>query len=686
MLSVEINNNQINIKTKNIYLKNLKPIIFYPGQTYNVLDQVAHGEWRIKEINGENIVFCDNFVYYIKEENDMVLLKGEYVNDTDGCLKEVMSFDVLNCEWDCPITNAVYNVPVCYNGSSFVDMESPVKKTRLSKNESVGGADFIVFNDENENKIVFGACTFYEYFTHVNVNQNGYLISSVLTETKNIAPKEKICSDYICIYSTKDDYYQAVDKYTKKVAELMGVKQVKQSLFGYCTWYYYGPNISEQSVLKDIEQVKKHKEIPYQLFQIDDGWFKCRGEFTENEKFSSMQNLSKKIKDSGFIPGIWVSPHAVSKDSDIYKNHKDWLVKTANGDVHPACALDFSHPEVKKWLYDLFFKLTKEYGYEYIKVDLIAPVMCAGKYYDAHFNSLKNYRESMRIIRQAVGQNVFILACTAPIMASVGLADGVRTSVDIFERYSSLLDVFSRSLNRCYLNDNLLVNDPDCVLIRKKENEDEECFRNCIRNDSEIQTYLTAILATGGPIIHSDKLSLLSKEQLDLINSLSINNKFAKCKNFIDESIPSSLDFGRYGEVEVVAFINWGENQTKEFILDKKGYVFDCWGKEFYGYSNGDMKISVCAHCVKLLNVCNGQDIIPLGCEKKLLPKFSAEVIKDGKLKLEKLRSCGGVYVLSNDKLRADNCDIKEISKNVYLVKSLTKNSDYVIIEKANRG
>ena len=214
-----------------------------------------------------------------------------------------------------------------------------------------------------------------------------------------------------------------------------------------------------------------------------------------NHTYFNLSEGKENIVIDSTLPGIWVSPHAVSKESDVYKNHKDWLVKTFSGEIHPANALDFSHPKAKKWLYDLFKKLTDEYGYEYIKVDLIAPVMCAGKYYDENFNSLKNYRESLKIIREAVGRNVFILVCTAPIMASVGLADGVRTSVDIFERYQSLLNVFSRSLNRCYLNDKStrFIHGKTCVVcvavyLRAGNRERYKCGQKTTASRFSLQT------------------------------------------------------------------------------------------------------------------------------------------------------------------------------------------------------
>ena len=118
---------------------------------------------------------------------------------------------------------------------------------------------------------------------------------------------------------------------------------------------------------------------------------------------------------------------------------------------------------------------------------------------------------------------------------------------------SSLPDVFSRSLNRSYLANNLIINDADCLLLRKAENEDGECFRNCVRNDREIETYITAMLASGSPIIYSDKLELIVKplkdnEGIYIYSERQIDGNFI-CKKIFDKVY---LIKGRKGTEQII--------------------------------------------------------------------------------------------------------------------------------------
>lgn len=679
-MEIRVENGRLQIIGEKVVLKNVTAKVFYDGPTFNTLSQLPHGEWKISDSGDGVVCACDNFIFTVKEESGDLLLKTVYINDTGAPIRTIRSFDAINCEWDCEIDYAFCNVALGNHGSVFAEMGSPSVKRRLCGGECVESADFTAFSDRNGKNAAFGFCTFNEYFSTVNVCADGYLVATALTECKTLAEGERMESDLIYFHKTQADVDEAIGAYTKKTAELMGVKRVKEPLNGFCTWYYYGPNISEESVLKDLEQVAAHQEIPYKLFQIDDGWFQRRGDFTENEKFRSMRGIAEKIKSHGLVPGIWVDPHIAAEESEIYKNHGDWFVRTSDGkEIHPSHALDFSNPEAEEWLYRLFRKLTKEWGYEYIKVDLIAPALCVGKYRDPSFNSLKNYRKSFEIIRRAVGDDVFILSCSSPIMAAVGLADSVRSGVDIFERYASLLDVFSRSLNRSYLGKDLIVNDADCLLLRKAENEDGECFRNCVRNDREIETYITAMLASGSPIIHSDKLSLLREEQFRLLSSMfPLLGRPAKCVNFLKESIPSTLDFGKCGNFEILAFINWGEKEKKSFTLDKKGYVFEYWRKEFYGYSDGQMQIEVPAHQVKLFTISNGEGIVPLGVDDTILPQLRWEY-EDGALEIELVKDDEGIYVYSDRDIQS-NCNYEKVGDDVYLVKG-GKCAERVIIK-----
>ena len=78
-----------------------------------------------------------------------------------------------------------------------------------------------------------------------------------------------------------------------------------------------------------------------------------------NRKFpAGMKALAGRIAVTGRIPGISLSPFMVSPDSQLAKDHPDWLLHDESGDAVRAgitwsgspFALDSVHPDVLEWL------------------------------------------------------------------------------------------------------------------------------------------------------------------------------------------------------------------------------------------------------------------------------------------------------------------------------------------------
>ena len=44
-----------------------------------------------------------------------------------------------------------------------------------------------------------------------------------------------------------------------------------------------------------------------------------------------MSGIAQKISRHNLIPAIWIAPFICSKNSKIFSQHKDWLLKTDSG-------------------------------------------------------------------------------------------------------------------------------------------------------------------------------------------------------------------------------------------------------------------------------------------------------------------------------------------------------------------
>lgn len=131
-----------------------------------------------------------------------------------------------------------------------------------------------------------------------------------------------------------------------------------------------------------VEIAGKAKECGVELFVLDDGWFGKRnddhaglGDWVVNrEKLpDGISGLSRRIESLGMKFGLWFEPEMVNKDSDLYRNHPDWILQTPNRNASHGryqYVLDFSRKEVVDCIHDMMYKILKESRISYIKWDM----------------------------------------------------------------------------------------------------------------------------------------------------------------------------------------------------------------------------------------------------------------------------------------------------------------------------
>jgi len=122
------------------------------------------------------------------------------------------------------------------------------------------------------------------------------------------------------------------------------------------------------------------------------------------------------------------------------------------------------------------------WGYRYLKLDFLYAAALPGH---RHAGEAREdaYREALRILREAAGDEVYILACGAPIIASLGLVDGLRIGPDVAPYWDnedrriflhdptgpSAYNALRTSLHRLWLKP-LVHTDPDVVYFRTRYN------------------------------------------------------------------------------------------------------------------------------------------------------------------------------------------------------------------------
>lgn len=133
---------------------------------------------------------------------------------------------------------------------------------------------------------------------------------------------------------------------------------------------------------KILNIAAKAKEAGVELFVLDDGWFGVRNDdysglgdwyVNLNKLPDGISGLSRKIEEMGLKFGLWVELEMVNKDSDLYREHPDWIIGVPDrfeSHGRHQHVLDFSRKEVVDYIYEMISKVIRESSISYIKWDM----------------------------------------------------------------------------------------------------------------------------------------------------------------------------------------------------------------------------------------------------------------------------------------------------------------------------
>jgi alpha-galactosidase len=130
---------------------------------------------------------------------------------------------------------------------------------------------------------------------------------------------------------------------------------------------------------------EKAASLGVELFVVDDGWFGERnddrrglGDWRVNrEKFpGGLGPLIQKVHSLGMSFGLWVEPEMVNPDSDLYREHPDWVYYFPNRprtESRNQLVLNLAKQEVRDHLFSVLDRLLMENEISFIKWDMNRP-------------------------------------------------------------------------------------------------------------------------------------------------------------------------------------------------------------------------------------------------------------------------------------------------------------------------
>lgn len=347
---------------------------------------------------------------------------------------------------------------------------------------------------------------------------------------------------------------------------------------GWTSWYYHFQNIDENIVIQNLNAFA-HKQVPIDIFQIDDGWQEAVGDWLKaNHKFpNGMKWLANRIRQQGYKPGLWLAPFIAEQKSQLVKEHSQWLLCDRNNRPVVAgynpfnwsgyfYALNLDHPEVRDYLRQVFDTILKDWAFDLVKLDFLYAVALIHRPNKSRGQVMI---EAMEFMRELAG-NKWILGCGVPLEAAFDRVEFCRIGSDVglswedqrmkkigFRERASTINSITSTIGRRHLNGKVFQSDPDVFILRDRQ----QWF-----TDGQRETLFLVNQIFGGLVFTSDNIEEYTQSQLSLYLS-QFPLRFKRIEEVTQTGDVWEIRFS-IGALNYIAFVSLGKAEYRTILSE----------------------------------------------------------------------------------------------------------------------
>lgn len=504
-------------------------------------------------------------------------------------------------------------------GKKFLSEVKPQKQTEKNKKHPDFPDGFIpnytILDDEKGNAMLLGFTTANHFQSGIKTSitpQSHALDTVCLTEKKVLMPSQTLPSEELFVAFGKNPQ-DVLEQYQQELKEKHHPPKMEKPLTGWCSWYEHFENVNEQVILSNLQKIVAEK-LPIDVIQIDDGYQTGIGDWAvDTKKFPhDLKPIVEAIHTQDKKAGIWWSPFLVGETSQIFKQHPEWVVKDTttgapllarrnwNQDIY---ILDSTHPEVQEHIRKLTRQYTKDWGFDYLKLDFLYAGAMEGIRYDKNATSLESYKKLLTIIKEEA-ENTILVGCGAPFLPTAGLLHAMRISSDTEfvwkdtpnewkDEPGIAKNVLQPLFERQWMHNTLWANDPDIITIRNNMSS---------LTTAEKQLLTTAILLSGGSLFIGDDIEKLDDQERALLHRIFPSTAYCGIQaNTEINHFPESQTISTKDGV-ITALYNWADIPQKiSFTPQTPRHIYETWTNTYHGISESMLSFEIPPHGVKLL-------------------------------------------------------------------------------------
>jgi len=432
-----------------------------------------------------------------------------------------------------------------------------------------------------------------------------------------LRPGQTLLSDWATLSPIATDTPDPLGPYLDAVSNWHAIRLPQEIPAGWCSWYEFYQNVTETDIRRNLDSlVTMRDRLPIDLLQIDDGFEAQVGDWFDfhPKRFpNGVSSLAAEIRARGLTPGLWLAPFIVHPASKLAQQHPDWLLRNEKGRPVNAgfvwnafCqALDLTNPAALEYTAHVIRTAVHEWGYPYLKLDFLYAAALSGHYQDPTRTRAQVLRMGMQALRQAAGEETFLLGCGAPLGSMLGLVQAMRIGADVSGDWhphifgiglglrnepsvpSARVSV-RNTLTRTALHRRWWLNDPDCLLVRATTH----------LTLPEVQSLATAITLSGGALLLSDNLPALSTKRRRIAESLlPVIGQRPWVLDWLDDETPTRLRLdlqSAAGTWHLLALFQWKDQpqpmqfDPQQFQLPSDNYwVSSFWDERILSVKAG---------------------------------------------------------------------------------------------------